>query len=408
MNYKRLITGLASVAISYSLSSAVVVQGGFHDPYVFGQSASVTGSSTQGSGWMDASQTSKPGYTSVEYDPQAPTWTREQQPTSQPESRKALVIHQDEDPNAASGIVNSDQHAPQLMIEQPQPVVQVAPQRPAVLPQIDQSRRPENQYGLRGNKPKLLELSNRAMRDRFFLEGGYGANAEHLPIISRRGMRNHVNKIRRVVKRLNHDSGVLSKDLDSFCRANGVSISREEVSRRVQNLSDQWEQQQDRYNAPEAYRRTVSYWSTWSDFLWDTFNPFKLLGLLRTNYRRKDRLDNAMKAIYNDITQIRRKSMYNHVYIGLIVQKMNQTNNPEVVQAMERLSSIRYSLSKELQIKQTHGAMIKDYTNSFEREVIPMLEVALDFYTEVYTFNRALSDFWASVQRSLIPDTIIL
>jgi hypothetical protein len=157
MNYKGVITGLVSVVVSCfllavsGLQAAVAIRDGIQSlalPY--------------------ASQSSQLGYTSVEQAPQAPTSMRERQPTGQLESSKALVLHQDEDPNALSGLVNDDRHAPQLMVEQSQPVIQVAPQRPVVLPQIDEPRRPENQYGLRGNKPKLLELSHRAMKTLFF------------------------------------------------------------------------------------------------------------------------------------------------------------------------------------------------------------------------------------------------
>jgi|GEM_PF-4702267 len=407
MNYKKLIAGLFSAAISYSLSAAVAVQGGYRDPYAFGQRAPGAGYSAQGSEWMDISQASKSGYTSVEYDPQAPTWMRESQPISQPERRKALVIHQDEDPNADSGGVDGDQHVPQLMVEQPQQVVQVVPQKPAVLLQINQPKRPENQHGLRGNKPKLLELSNRAMKERFFLDGGYRSDAEHLAVISRRGMRNHINKIRKTVKTLKHDSMVLTKELNVFCRDHNVLLSSQEISQEVERLKTQWNQQEDRYIAPEKYHRAVSYWSTWSDCLWDTFNPFSLIGLLRKNYRAKYRLNPAMKSIYDDITQIRQKSMYNHIYIGLIIQAMGQTKNEFVLAAMERLRNIRYSLSKETQIKKTHEEMMYNYTDSLEREVIPMLETVLDFYTEVHIFNRKLSDFWAHIKRALTPNDVM-
>jgi hypothetical protein len=53
-----------------------------------------------------------------------------------------------------------------------------------------------------------------------------------------------------------------------------------------------------------------------------------------------------------DIQNIRMMSVYNHVYIGMIIEAMQQTENQSIKDATARLMQIRSSLSKQQQIQE--------------------------------------------------------
>jgi len=271
------------------------------------------------------------------------------------------------------------------------------------------SARVSDAYGLRSIPTnKLLYFSNRSMKEDFWRQGGYHPNEQRQGVISRRGMRNHVNNILKRITTLKHDAKALTTELDTFCNAQRVKIERNSIVKKMDELNRLWSQQRERYEEPAAYTRSVGYMNTWSDWAWDFFNPFKIFGLLRINYRAPRRLKPELDKITQDIKTVRATSVYNHVYIGMIVEKMGQTENSTITEAVSRLTKIQYSFSKEQQMQSVYTSKMNAYTDSYEAYVIPLLETVLDFYTEVNTFNKALANFWHSVSRALTPDTIDL
>gem|GEM_PF-5630199 len=240
-------------------------------------------------------------------------------------------------------------------------------------------------------------------------------------VLSKKVMHDLVKRLRAKVTTLAADVRMLFKQLAAFRKEHHLQsvINIQELREKSIALSKEWDSDDageeyavslENSNSVSMQSKKTRWWHAWGDILRDVTGVNFFMNMFKTNYARRDALKAELNTVYDGMVRVRISATNNHALIGLIIEKLDKSNSPVVLDAVngfrKSLQRISHSITKERSMKEANDFIFDEYTTSKQFEVLLLLKIALDFFDSVESFHKKLETFWFEVKRALTQEDV--